>query len=324
MANQLISVIIVTYNSSLFVAETLESIYKQTWNDLELIITDDCSEDSTLEVCREWLIKNRERFVHAEIIASEKNTGVSANANRGLHAAKGEWIKFLGADDTLKPRCIEDNMSFITSNPKIKALFSRIELYRDTFEASTFVKTIPIDPFDQHSILALGRSPLSQYKLLLTSDRIHFTPSVFLHRETLISLGGYDERFPMLEDYPLWLKLTRNGHKLFFLDKVTVNYRQHSNAINNTGSSHLINPNYFENENFRRLCTYPFLPVDKRLEQRFTWFASQIFRFSRFNKNKQPFKLLHSLLITWLNPFRYFIRLRTFLNKDLKNNEFYM
>lgn len=324
MINNLVSVIIVAYNSSPFIIETLESVLKQTWKEIELIITDDCSTDDTVEVCLKWLKENRKKFTSAEILTSDKNTGVTANANRGLYAAKGEWIKFLGADDTLKPDCIKDNMTWISSNSDIRALFSQIEVYRDTFSFHNLLKTIPESPYNLEGILTASRSAESQYKMLLLCDRIHFSPSVFLHRETLLSVGGFDEKFRMLEDYPMWLKLTKNGHKLNFMDKVTVNYRQHSKAINNTGIPTLINPNYFKLEDFRKVYSYPFLPADIRLEQRFTWYVSQIFRHEWLNRNNKSNRFLLALLTIYMNPFKYFIWLKKRLNKKLKNNEFYM
>ena len=235
--NSLVSVVIATYNSSQFLTETLDSVSKQTWNNIELIITDDASSDNTTEVYNKWIINNGKRFIYSEIITAQKNTGVSANVNRGLHASKGEWIVLLAGDDTLKAKCIEDNMLFINTHPEVKVLFSRIDVYRDTFDPVNHIKTIPDDPFNVDSIMAPGRSADSQYKMLLISDRITFTPSVYFHRETLLSVGGFDERFKLLEDYPIWLKLTKKGIRLNFMDKVTVNYRQHSKAINNTGHS---------------------------------------------------------------------------------------
>ncbi len=321
----LVSIIVATYNSSRFIEETLVSISKQTWNELELIITDDCSEDDTVEVCRNWLGNNdnKERFKHTEIITSEKNTGVSANANRGLRAATGEWIKFLAADDTLKPDSVKDNMEYITSRPEIKVLLSCIEIYRETFEPQNLLKKTPEDAYNQNSIVAPDRCADSQYRMLLLDDRIHYSPSMFIHRETIIKVGAFDERFRLLEDYPLWLNLTRNGYKLYFMDKTTVNYRSHAKAINNTGFNFLVNPNYFKQREVKKVYTYPYLPTDVKLNQQFTWYSSQIFRWEFLNKNKTPNRFLYFLLTVFLNPFKYYLWIRKKLNKNLNSNEFY-
>jgi glycosyltransferase involved in cell wall biosynthesis len=321
--SSLVSIIVVTYNSSPFVVETLGSILEQTWKELELIITDDCSQDNTVEVCCKWLSENRQRFVSSEMLTYDKNTGVPANANRGLNAAKGDWMIFLAGDDTLRPDCIKDNMSWIVCHPDVRVLFSRVGVYRNAIEPQNLIKTIPDVPYNPKGILASDRSAESQYKMLLICDRIHFTPSAFLHRETLRAIGGYDERFKLLEDHPLWLNLTKKGYKLYFLDKVTVNYRRHLKAINNTGISYLINPNYFKLEDFRKVYTYPYLPVDIWLNQRFYWYASQIFRCHWLNKDKKPNRFLFAILTSYLNPFKYNIYLKKHLVKNPKDKEFY-
>lgn len=323
MSNDLVSVIISTYNSSRFIMETIESVSIQTWKNIELIITDDCSSDNTVEICRKWIDSNRQKFIKSQILTSEINTGVSANANRGLKKANGEWIKFLGGDDTLAPECISDNMRFVNGNPVIKVLFSKINIYQNTFEESNLTETIPKGEINQNSIFWPARSVESQYRMLLVSDRINFTPSVFLCRDVLLSVGGFDERFKLLEDYPLWLNLTKIGHKLYFMDKTTVNYRKHTQAINNTGISYLVNPNYLNSNLFRKVYTYPYLPAEIRYDQQFTRFVSRIFRWRWLNKNTIHDKIILDVLTLYLNPFKYFIWLKKKLIKNLKYNEFY-
>lgn len=304
---EIVSVIICTYNSAPFLIETLDSVLKQTWPTIELIVSDDCSTDGTMEVGVKWLESNKHRFKRVELLTSQVNTGVSANANRGLKAAQGDWIKFLGADDALKPTCLEDNMFWILAHQDVKVLFSKIEVYKNKFRKEFLISTIPIKPDSNQGILAEGRSALSQYKMLLVSDRIHFSPSLFISRRTILSVGGFDEEYRDFEDYPLWLKLTRNDIRLNFMDKVTVNYRTHLNAVNNMDRNLIIKPNYFKSEDFRRKYTYPYLPFLIRNDQRFCWFVNQIFRLGLLNYDNSLNRWINSFLTIYLNPFRYII-----------------
>lgn len=322
--DSLVSVIISTYNSSRFIEETLESIACQTWKEIEIIVTDDCSKDNTIEICHKWLAKHDSRFSMTKLITSDVNTGISGNANRGLLAANGNWIKFLGADDTLKTNCLEDNMLFVLAHPEIRVLFSKVNIYKNNFNPENFISTVPGDPIISANIMSDNNNAESQYQMLLLSDRVHFSPSVFIHRETLVSIGGFDERFPMLEDYPLWLKLTRNGYRLNFMNRITVNYRMHNQAVNNTGFKYLVNPNFFKYEGFRKLCIYPYLPPDIRLDRKFIWISSQIFRFRIFNKDTRFNALLKDLLTVYLNPFRYIVRIRIALGRKLPIYEHYL
>jgi len=320
---RLVTVIIVAYNSEPFIHETLESVLNQTWGDIELIITDDCSVDATVSICNKWLKDNKHRFVSTRMITSDVNTGVTGNANRGLFYANGEWVKFLGADDSLKTNCLELNMNWISCHPEIKVLFSKVEIYRDSLQPDNLVVITEDDSSDPKSIMSPDRSAQSQYKMLLISDRIHYTPSAFINRETLLLLGGFDENYKYLEDYPLWLKLTKIDMKLFFMNEITVKYRQHSRALNNLSVKRLIKPNYFHSENLRRAYTYPFLPIDIMLCQRFNWYALQIFRFDFINHDNLFNRFLFSLVTIYLNPFKYLIWLKIHLNKKLISSEFY-
>ena len=81
--NPLVSIIIVTYNSANFVLETLESTKKQSYPNIELIVTDDCSSDKTIEICKEWMEKNKTFFIGTSLLIAEKNTGISGRYDRG-------------------------------------------------------------------------------------------------------------------------------------------------------------------------------------------------------------------------------------------------
>ena len=317
----LVSIIVVTYNSSKFVEETLNSIKTQTWPELELIITDDCSQDSTVEICQEWLAKNQSRFSRTQLITTPVNTGISANGNRGLKAAKGEWLKAIAGDDALFPNCIEDNMNFIRQNPKTRVLFSYARVYAEAFEEKNFIGIIPGQ--SPTNIINDSLTAADQYKILLLSDRITFTPSNFIHLETQMRVGGLNEKVKMQEDYPLWLSLTKAGYKLYFMEKETVKYRKHEKSTNNMMIDYLIRPNYFRTEDFRREYIYPNLPWDIRWERRFVWYSSQIFRLDKINRNHRLNRILYAILTVWCNPLKYYLYIKKKTNPNLKNNEFY-
>ena len=113
----LVSVIVITYNSSNYVLETLESAKAQTYKNIELIISDDGSTDTTVGICKNWINQNKERFVAVKCITTGNNTGIAPNCNRGLKEAKGEWLKFIAGDDILMDSCIERNMDFVQNSP---------------------------------------------------------------------------------------------------------------------------------------------------------------------------------------------------------------
>ena len=116
----LVSVPVITYNSAKTVIETLDSIKAQTYQNLELIVSDDCSTDNTVEVCQKWIEENKSRFVRTEVVTVEKNTGVAGNLNRAEAACRGEWIKPIAGDDVLLPNCIQDCIDYVAEHPETK------------------------------------------------------------------------------------------------------------------------------------------------------------------------------------------------------------
>src|SRR4029077_18109690 len=99
----LVSVVIPAYNAAEWVAETIESVLHQTYNDLEVIVVNDGSTDRTVDIAEEILRKGR--FPYR--IVDQENSGPSSSRNRGCRTARGTWIQFLDADDLLHPRKIE-------------------------------------------------------------------------------------------------------------------------------------------------------------------------------------------------------------------------
>lgn len=136
----LVSVHVFTYNSSKTVVETLGSIYNQTYPNLELIVSDDCSPDNTVEICREWIETHKDRFVRTKLLTFEKNTGVSANMNRGADACQGEWVKDIAGDDILLPDCVETYVDYVREHPDAVCVFANVEVFGDDEEDKRFME----------------------------------------------------------------------------------------------------------------------------------------------------------------------------------------
>src|SRR5574344_449604 len=112
----LVSIIVITYNSSRFVLETLESAYRQTYQDIELIVSDDCSTDDTYDICQHWVSIHKERFVRSICTQTPRNGGICWNYNHALKFVQGDWIKYIAGDDILKDNSIERYTSNIKKN----------------------------------------------------------------------------------------------------------------------------------------------------------------------------------------------------------------
>lgn len=223
----LVSIPVVTYNSSKFVLETLESIKAQTYQNIELIISDDCSKDNTVELCRKWVEENKERFVRTQIITSKKNTGVSANLNRAETVCQGEWVKGIAGDDLLMSDCVECCVKYVIDNPNIYFLFARVI----GFNQDGIVKDCLKDFLDDSFFLL---SAEKQYERLVIHGNCLPAPTFFysniIKQETNFT---NDESIPLCEDLPKWINLTKLGYKLYMMDKEIVKYRMHNTSLSN-------------------------------------------------------------------------------------------
>ncbi len=220
MEQPLVSITVITYNSSRTIIETLESIKTQTYPNIELIISDDCSKDDTVTLCQKWVELNKDRFVCTEIITVEQNAGVSANFNRAEAMCQGEWIKHIAGDDILLPNCICDNMQFVQENPKAKYVFSRVEPFGNQEVASLYEGNAIFD----YSLFE--KSSEEQLNAFVYDNKHIPAPTLFFNRLYAIEKGiTNDERMPLIEDEPKWINVLKSGTRLYFFDKVTVKYR---------------------------------------------------------------------------------------------------
>ncbi len=224
----LVSVAVVTYNSSKTVVETLDSIYNQTYPNLELIVSDDCSKDDTIGICREWIEVHKKRFVRTELLTVKKNTGVSANSNRGNAACYGGWIKGIAGDDVLLPDCIETYVNYICEHPEAIIVFAKMELFGGTEERRKFVENQFLFDF-------FNWTPEEQYDFLTLERNCIPAPTCFYNKYKIEVLNiKNDERIPLLEDWPKWIKMTKAGVRFHFIDKVTVKYRVAESSLSTT------------------------------------------------------------------------------------------
>lgn len=229
MDNPLVTVAVVSYKAAEYVAETLDSIKSQTYKNIELIVADDNSPDETAAVCEKWLKENGERFVRTELIASKKNGGVVVNSNRALNATHGEWFKIIGSDDVLLPDAIEKMVNFAQKHQEASFMFGD-QIYFN-------------DRLDNRNSYRLGVCELKATcfrDAVRAKDQYNILTKVFFgcaaasigKTDVIRSIGGFDERWAV-EDWPLYINLTKNGYKIYYIDDTLVYRRIISTSIMN-------------------------------------------------------------------------------------------
>lgn len=108
MVDGLVSIIMPSWNTAKFIAESIQSVINQTYTNWELLIVDDCSTDKTDRVVEPFLIDARIKY-----FKNEKNSGAALTRNRAMREAKGEWIAFLDSDDLWMPEKLERQIGFM-------------------------------------------------------------------------------------------------------------------------------------------------------------------------------------------------------------------
>lgn len=115
-----VSIILPTYNMARTIERAIDSVFSQTYQNLELIIVDDGSKDNTYPIVKEILNKNKKEIQYLY----QENQGRSAALNKGIEHSTGDYLAFLDADDTLTKDSIESRLNFLESNPEKEAVFA--------------------------------------------------------------------------------------------------------------------------------------------------------------------------------------------------------
>ena len=217
----LVSVAVITYNSSKYVLETLESIKAQTYKNIELIISDDCSTDNTMQLCKNWCEQNKKRFARIQYVEVEQNTGVSANCNRAEDACEAEWVKLIAGDDLLLPNCITDFMDYVTKHKDVLCVFGKMQVFGGDFQQCQTIQNTVSQRMDK-----MSRMTTQEQLDMIIEGYPPPAPTAFKKRVISSQYKVlYDERIPMIEDRPQWINLLQQNVHLFVLDKYVVKYR---------------------------------------------------------------------------------------------------
>jgi glycosyltransferase involved in cell wall biosynthesis len=207
-----VSVIVLTYNRAGMVVETIDSVLDQTFNDFELIIVDNCSQDNTKEIIGNYLDK-RVRYYRND------NHGVIAvNRNFGIGQAQGEYIAFCDDDDLWFPEKLTEQVRTFEADSRLGLVCTNAEIFSVTGKSGLY-NPHPF-PDSRFTLKALLR-----YSPIICS-------SVMVRKSVIDDVGILDTSPDIFtaEDYEFWLRIVRK-YRIKYLDWPLVKYRVHSGNV---------------------------------------------------------------------------------------------
>lgn len=224
-----VSICLPVYNGGAWIEQAIASACAQTFEDLELIVSDDASTDDTLARVAAF-DDSRIRVVRAD-----RNLGQALNANRCIELARGPLVKFLHADDVLYPGCLEAMVPIFDESPQVGLVFSPRDVVLDEpdeesrswYERYHTLHT-PLGELDR---VTSGRRIFRRWLEVGVHDNLIGEPSVVLvRRECFERLGTFDPRLQQSSDIEMWLRIVLE-YDVGFLPEPLCAYRHHAASV---------------------------------------------------------------------------------------------
>ena len=206
-----ISVIIPTYNRWNLLNRALTSVVNQTYPAHQIIVVDDGSDESVSDSLR--------HSFHSVQFLKQENKGVASARNLGIKQSTGEWIALLDSDDEWEPKKLEKQMAFLKKSPELRAIHTEERWIRNGNEVN------PPAYLDKSSDLLWERS--LRHCLICP-------PSVLIHRSVFETVGLFDEKLTVCEDYDFWLRLLLEQEIGLVDEKLVIKHGGHSDQLSTT------------------------------------------------------------------------------------------
>lgn len=196
MNSRLISVIIPLYNKSAYIANALDSVLKQTYQNYEIIVVNDGSTDGSENIVKSYIETNPDNI----ILITQENQGVSVARNTGIKQSKGELIAFLDADDEWDAEYLETIISLREKYPAA-GIYATAYYQQDAASGKKNLIQHKIKNNSSRTILS------SYFKTISLGPHPIMTSGIVVPKEILENIGGFESGMPLGEDLLLWAKI---------------------------------------------------------------------------------------------------------------------
>lgn len=229
MSKSSVSVLLPFRNAEKYFNSALASIAGQTFSDIEAVLINDNSEDSSVRIAEDWCSKDS-RFV----LADSAGTGLVDALNTGLERCEGTWIARMDADDISLPERIEKQFRLAESMGPMTVVSCRVRSFPDSTVTRGYRRY-------EEWLNGLTEPEEIKKNLFIESPVPH--PSAFYHRQSVLAEGGYIER-KLPEDYELWLRLWSRGYSFARVPEVLLRWRDRADRFSRTSSAYSLTSFY--------------------------------------------------------------------------------
>jgi glycosyltransferase involved in cell wall biosynthesis len=248
----LVSVIIPSYNHGKFIAECIQSVFDQSFQDFEIVITDDGSTDQTIKIIEEI---NDPRI---SLYKFKVNQGASVAANNCISKSSGKYIAMLSSDDAWHPEKLAVQVDFLNTHTDIAAVFGKVD-WIDEFNNITVNSNFPYkNTFDFKN-----RSRFEWLNHFFNKGNCLCHPCSMVRRDCYADVGFLNPAFASLPDFDLWVRICLK-YDIYVLDLPLIKFRRLSNESNASGDK---TENHFRSrfENKQILDNYLKLKDEKEI-----------------------------------------------------------
>ena len=210
----LVSIVMPVYNGERYVTESLESVFAQTYANIEVVVVDDASTDSTRRLLEPYVAEGKIRYSR-----NARNLGQFGTVNVGLAAARGELIGIQHADDKQLPQLVEREVRALAAHPDAGAVFA-LDILIDPDGREYFHMRLP-DEFRGGGVFVYEQLVDG---LLRYGNVFLRAPTSLVRREVYDAVGGFSDRWGLRGDLDMWLRIAR-AHPLVILDEHLTRYR---------------------------------------------------------------------------------------------------
>ena len=225
----LVSIVVITYQNAPYLAENIESILTQTYQNFELIIADDGSKDNSMEIIERYAATHHQ----IKVLSTPINRGVSENINIGFDHCSGKYICLIAGDDAMYPRKIEKQVEFLENNGDFDLCFHNVDVYNDDSGITEF------QWLDRFKPTRFPPDALFTSNWYFRKD-IRKTPSgAWFGRASYIKQGRNDKRTSQYHEFifTMGMYAAKPEGKWHTLTEVLGKYRVHNSSLSNLKTS---------------------------------------------------------------------------------------